>query len=412
MKKCKLVLLVSCLSATLLTGCDDIEASFNEFLISKITVGETINFNDYLDYPDNVNVSYTYTNKYVTDQEYDSMYFITETVSLHTFKFTFDNGNKEKTISCSIDVVPEKPKVVSNSNAIYVIKDQTLSFENLFNRSGIDALPFGNVDVKFKGVTFSADYEPNNVKLSNEAIETNYRSFSNESEFTFDKFGKYIFDIEIFNSEGSVTTTMQVSVFDSYGETLNGYSFDGLIKGESNTALLVKSNTTNKLSYLIYEDSVTLSLDKKYTIECEFVGKQAPQLILGSDSINGKKYDGKGFVISLEEDSKNQFGIYGYDKLNSANLSPSRSEGYTFSRKTLVNGQRYKWQTIFRVTNSGGEKKLAIMSYLYKGSSLFRTYSWASVSANEFLDDSYFGYLGSSVDDALFTYSPLQVENL
>lgn len=413
------ILLFSLIAGTL-CGCSNdssIKAEFTKYLVDKATVGETINFADALNYENDTKVKLTYSNDYVTDEEYDSLYFVTKEVSMHHFTFLFSKNNKTKTLSCSIDVIPSAPTIEKSNIAVYCSKNEKISFTELFNKSGIDAMPFGYVNTKFLSVEYYKCFNEDTISITTEKVQPVKKEISpNDTSYTFEDYGKYIFEVEIYNSAGSVSTTIQVSVFEKYTGKIEGYQFDGLIKGKKeNVVELVKSNSTSRLSYLIQEDKIEIVDTNLYTLTSEFVGKNAPQLIFGFDAIDGKKYIGNGYVISLEEDSKNQFGIYGDKRFNSINLSPSRSDGNTISRNTLLEGSVYKWDVMFRLTKStSGENNIAIMSNLYKdgSDSPLRTYKWASINASNFSGENYFGYLGSSLDDVILKYEPMKIESL
>lgn len=410
MKKSKILLIP--ISLISLIGCNatGFNASFTSDLINKVTVGSTINFANYLNYDNGVDLTITYSTNKIQNATYQSIYFLTSEVSVHNFTFTFTKQGKKKELKCSIDVVANAPTIQESTNAVFVDINDTVDFESLFDESGIDAMPFGYVDVDFIGVRYTPSYSSEYVSLINTQESVYTPINKNEKEYTFNQYGKYVFDLDINNSEGHVYTSLQVSVLNKTSQTIEGMTSNGLVKGNDNVVQLVRSNLMSTLSYLYESSPMDLDETKEYTIRSEFIGKNAPQIMLLSDTPNGKKYSGKGFVVSLEEDSKNQFGIYGYNRLNSANQSPKRSEGNTFSRRTLLDGVNYAWEVTFRKTKQDDNSyKLAIRSDLYKENELYREYSWVSLSVGSF-DESYFGYLGSSLDDITFKYYPMIVK--
>lgn len=391
----------------------DFTAKFISSPVEKVTVGNTINFSNYLSYDVGVTVKLTYSNPKKKDVKYDSLYFQTTEVGEHEFKFTFEKGGRSKELECSVNVVPNSPSVSEATNAVFAELGSTVSFDDLFSESGIDALPFGHVNVTFTSLTFTEDYKSGFVSFDEIERKTRHEEIDEHAtSYTFSEAGKYVFDLSVWNSEGSVATTLQVSVLENEGQTIEGMSSKGLIKGQDEGMVqLVRSNSSSNLSYVLFNNPLTLDEHYEYSLACEFVGKSAPQMLILSDSLNAKKYSGSGFFLSLEEDQKNQFGIYGMDRFNSKNLSPSRSAGNTFCRKTLLDGVSYRWETHFRKTRQDdGSYRFAIRAFLYADGDLFRTYDWVSIGVTSIPEESYYGFAGSGLDDVTFKFFDLTKE--
>ena len=414
MKIMKLLSLLIFLSPCLI-GCDNnFKASFINEPIKKVTVGDTINFMNYLDYDDNATVSLKYSTEKIKNQTYNSLYFQTSEVSMHNFEIIFSLKGKNKKLKCDIDVVPSAPSVTESTSSVFVNIGETITFTDLIDKSGVDALPFGYVNFAFKGVSYQSCYTSNYVKLNEENNSYQYSEILKEAtSYTFLNYGKYIFDLDIYNSEGSVSTTIQVSVIKNEDTNPLNLLASGAIFAEGdNVVQLVRSDSYSSLSYLYYQEMISLQLKNEYTICLEFYGKNAPQIILNANKANGKKYAGTGYIISLEENSKNQLGIYGEERFNSVNLSPSRSSGNTFSRQSLKDNILYKWEVIFRLTlQKDNTYHLCIKSNLYKENILYRIYDWVSLEIAN-IEPAYFGFLGSSLDDITFKYFDLIKESV
>ncbi len=409
MKAKTLFLSSALLVSSLLSGCsgqNEPQASLGVSYIGadpsslSVAIEDMADFNAYFAIPSGVTTTIDITTPSGNKLTTNSLYYQFDEVGDYTFAFTFkgSNGAKES-YTLSIKSLPPSPDVTPATNGVSVKVGATMSFADIYDRSGIIALPLAYTTVDFESVTYgnetiSVDHYPVDEKTTK--IEEGTTSY------TFDKAGTYTFNLNIHNEAGYELTSINVTATNSEGASWGeGIVSKSAYAGDKdNCVKLLSSSSPSSLSYLGYEEELTLAKDTFYTVSTRFRGKNAPQILLLGDTADGEISSGHGLICSLEQLAPyDGMRIYGPDRLRFS--TPIAYRAGTFGRDDLSSKYIYDWNIVITKLS---ESKLAIRSYLYEekeeGKELVGFFDWMSLNyAHEmkgktvFLGSSQFGNL-------------------
>ena len=382
-----------------------LNAEFNDNKPTEIIVGEMIDFSGFTDYTNGAEIKIIYSTPTIAEAETDSVYFQTEEVGMHKFTLNFSLQSKSKTLKCDIDVLPPAPNVDNVGNSVYCSTGETVTFDDIITRSGLRITPTRNVNIDFLRV----DYIDEVISVENYSKQIEITEIdSSATSYTFAKSGSYLFYVDINNKAGSVKRKISASVLDDDGgSAIEGVKSSGAIFGENSAVKVMQGASESELSFVASDEIYELKQDEFYKTEVVFNGKNAPQIMLFADELNGKTTIGKGVVVSLEQTyPMNAMRIYGPDRLSGKCLVVRNN---SFGRDNLVSGRIYVWRII--VTKLSGSK-LAIKSQLFekKNDELIQVakFDWASFEY-DYESKGYIEYLGSAkFGDILFRYSKPQ----
>lgn len=387
-------------------GCGGtVEASFKEPPPEKVVLGDMIDFTLYLEYEEGASVKVLCSVSGEEAVETGSMFFPTQRLGEHDFTFIFTSGKRESELTCVIDVVAPAPDVEESQSAIFCTPGETKSFDELFEQSGIIAIPADGVNVAFRSVDYTEDYHTENISVEDREEKATVSTAISETDksYTFDKIGKYVFHVQIYNTEGSVDTTIQVSVTQESAFVVpQGLKAErALFSEDGKTVQLLRAADSSNLSYVTFDSEYGLAPGEYYSIKTEFKGKNAPQLLFFADAQNGNALFGTGYFASLEYGSTKALGIYGPNRLSSASVASRETFGYD----TLKEDKIYRWIFIFGVSKD--EANNLVMSELYEldGDTAKKkaTFNWASFSAGT-NNSGYIAFMGSFYDDIVFRF--------
>lgn len=380
----------------------ELKAEFNDDKISSIEIGDMIDFTEFVDYTSGASVTVTVVTPSSEEERFDSMYFQTEQLGKHEFTLKFSLGGKSKTLKCDINVVPPAPTVVEPDSSVYYTTGETINFNALIIRSGIRITPSMYSDVKFKKVEY-AD-EVISVENYSKRIET-HEFAANETSYTFEKSGSYVFYIEVSNVSGIVNAKISVSVLDAAGDyPIANVTSNGVIYGE-NDAVKIMQGSASELSYIASDTRFDVAVGEYLKTELEFKGKNAPQILFFADTVNGETSLGKGVAVSLETTNPaTAMSVYGPDRFTASKALVTRNT--SFGRESLNGDKYYKWQVIITRIS---DKKLAVKSLLfvlengeYEEAGRF---DWASFEYSH-ESSGYVEYMGSyKYGEVIFRYS-------
>ncbi len=413
MKTKTLFLTSALLLSSLLSGCggqNEPRASLGVSYIGadpsslSVAIEDMADFNTYFAIPSGVQTSIEVTTPSGNKLTTTSLYYQFDEVGEYTFAFTFEGNNGAKeSYTLTIKSLPPAPDVTPASNAISIKAGTTMSFADIYDRSGIIALPLAYTSVDFESVTYSDETISVDLYCVDEQTS---KIEDGATSYTFDKPGTYTFNLNIHNESGYELTTINVTATDSdganWGEGIvskNAYTGD-----KANCVKLLASSSPSSLSYLGYEEELTLAKDTFYTVSTRFRGKNTPQIMLLADAVNGELSSGHGLICSLEQLAPyDGMRIFGPDRLRFS--TPLAYRAGTFGRDDLSSKSIYDWNIVITKLS---EAKLAIRSYLYEekeeGKELVGFFDWMSVAyAHEMKGKSVF--LGSSqFGNAIFEF--------
>lgn len=426
MKKKLLTLLIATLcvgSVSVATGCScsglglfgetsssvQLEADFNENLIEKITLGETIDIASFVDAPQGATLSVVYTqydeegNVVVSNQAYDSLYFLTEELGRYDFKITVSANGASKELSCTIEVVVPAPQASEASGVITCNVGDTLTFDALFNRSNIMATPAGQVEIVFASVEFNNEV----IDLDNysSTLETK-EIVADDTSYTFAKAGAYTFCVKAVNAEGEAETSIKVIATDPTSIP-DGIAASGAVFGENNDTVKLFKGKRSNLSYMAYD---TTYLYNGAKVRVEFSGNQIPQIMFCADEINGNGSEGIGYVATMEYNA-NYFCLMGPNRI-SGNACKAKTD---FGRNSLSKNKRYVWDVYMGGEDSKADVSKTITYVLYEKNedgSLTEISSYIesgfsydkNTETHKATKEGYIVFLGSSYSDIIFKY--------
>ena len=424
MKKKLLTLLIASLcvgSVSVATGCScsglfgetsssvQLEADFNENLIEKITLGETIDIASFVDVPQGATLSVVYTqydedgNVVVSNQAYDSLYFLTEELGRYDFKITVSANGASKELSCTIEVVVPAPQASEASGVITCNVGDTLTFDALFNRSNIMATPAGQVDIVFASVEFNNEV----IDLDNYSSTLETKEIgADDTSYTFAKAGAYTFCVKAVNAEGEAETSIKVIATDPTSIP-DGIAASGAVFGENNDTVKLFKGTRSNLSYMAYD---TTYLYNGAKVRVEFSGNQIPQIMFCADEINGNGSEGIGYVATMEYNA-NYFCLMGPNRI-SGNACKAKTD---FGRNSLSKNKRYVWDVYMGGEDSKADVSKTITYVLYEKNedgSLTEISSYIesgfsydkNTETHKATKEGYIVFLGSSYSDIIFKY--------
>ncbi len=383
MKKNKLLLSSLLLLSGLLSACgsQDAGVSFKGDNQTNIvtSIDETIDFHEYFEIPDGTSVSMTITSPSGERITSSSLYFLVDEIGDYTFEITFKNNGGTNSFTLTFNALPPAPDVTPATSSVNVNVGTTLSFDAIFNRSGIIALPLSYLDIDFLSVTYAKEI----ISVDTPSIEEVVTTFdSDDTSFTFAEIGNYTFNLDIHNAAGSVKTTIDASASDEQGASFgDGVKAGGAIAGaKDNCVRLTSSSSASSLSYLGYEEEISLSQNSYYTVHTRFRGKEAPQVMMLASSCDGKINEGTGLIVTLEQKTPyDGMRIYGPNRL--ASSSPLGYRARSIGRDSLKTDSVYDWKIIFTKLS---ETSLAVKSCLYEeseeGSSLAGVFEWLPIA--------------------------------
>jgi len=383
MKKNKILLSSLLLLSGLLSACgsQDAGVSFigeNQTNIST-SIDETIDFHEYFDIPDGTSVSMVITSPSGEKTTSSSLYFLVDEIGDYTFEIAFKRGNASNNFTLTFVALPPAPDVTPATSSVNVNVGTTLSFDAIFNRSGIIALPLSYLDIDFLSVSYAKEV----ISVDNPSVEEIITTFDNDdTSFTFDKIGNYTFNLDIHNAAGSVKTTIEASANDESATFFgDGIEAEGAIAGEKEGCVKLTSPASiSSLSYLGYEDDLSLAQNTFYTVHTRFRGKEAPQVMMLASSCDGQTNNGTGLIVTLEQNTPyDGMRIYGPNRLTSS--SPLGYRARSIGRDNLKTDSVYDWKIVFTKLS---ETSLAVRSYLYEESddtsSLAGFFDWLPLS--------------------------------
>ncbi len=404
MKAKNLFLTSALLLASLLPGCSSQDPSQTSLGVSyigedpsslSVAIEDMADFNAYFSIPNGVSASIEITtpsgNKLITT----SLYYQFDEVGSYTFVFTFEGANGAKeSYTLNIESLPPAPDVTPATNGVSVKVGASLTFEEIYNRSGIIALPLAYTTIDFESVTYG------NETISVDSYSVDEKTTKIEegmTSYTFSDPGTYTFSLNIHNAAGYELTTINVTATDSDGASWGeGITSKSAYAGDKdNCVKLLSGSSSSSLSYIGYEEDLSLAKDTFYTVSTRFRGKNAPQIMLLADSADGEVGSGHGLVCSLEQMAPyDGMRIYGPDRLRFS--TPIAYRSGTFGRDDLSSKSIYDWNVVITKLS---ETKLGVRSYLYEekeeGKELVGFFDWMSFAyAHEMKGKTVF--LGSS----------------
>ena len=246
--------------------------------------------------------------------EQDSMVFSCENYGEHTFTLVRTKGKKTAELSCVIKVVPETP-AMTDPNTLEVSVGETRSFSDLYRASNIITTPFETEEtVAFTSVKIkeeTVDLINGSTKEETQAIENGLAA--GNGQFTFSKQAIYEFTVSASNSEGTAEQILTVVCVDENKIPAEMTASKAFFGEGNDTVMLLKSTNLEDMAFFSYNE--TFNYDES-NVRVEFLGDEAPQIVIAADKQNGNLKAGTGYLSTLEQ-RREQYQIHGPNRTSS-----------------------------------------------------------------------------------------------
>ena len=266
-------------------GCrkEPLVVTFAEDLPETVQIGTELKIRNYIEEdPEAVYVLYvSYTDPNtgvkVENKKQSSMTFTFELATVYTFKIEMKKNDASATATVSVEALPDAPNFLS-VNRVRVEKGATKTFDEIAASANILITPSDLVDdIDFKAVEFTkAIFNSSEPTVPN--LKSTRQIGAEETTFTFEEEGTYVFDISATNKSGTAVNQLTVTNVDSAkqkAKTEASYNAESRILSwqpvEGATAYRledgtqVKTLTETTCSFMGYEDGAyTITLYPVY----------------------------------------------------------------------------------------------------------------------------------------------------
>lgn len=402
----KIILLLPGLLIPLLSACSSNGPQVKLLQGNHVSspIGETVDFNKYISYPEGSKYVSTYTTPSNETKTARTMFYTLDEAGDYSFSFNFTLPSSSiENINLTLTMLPSAPSVKQAKYTVKVDKNVTLTYAEMLKQSELSATPVGYVNFLFKQVEYIDEF----ISVENyEYSKTTTLLDASKTDFTFTEYGSYKFLVEISNISGSEQAYLNVTCYNgkAFSDEL---SVDGAIIGNDSdtTVKLLAPSTIGEVSYLAYKEQYSMNIGEYFTTEVKFKGQNAPQLMFFSDTLDGKITVGEGFIVSTEGATPyDRFRIFGPERLK--NDIPLTDRERTISRDGFISNKVYLMRIIVTKLDASHCAVKAVL-YVIENNvyTLQATFNWASFEYQNSLENRYIVFLGSSLGDIIFNFT-------
>ncbi|MBQ8320507.1 MAG: fibronectin type III domain-containing protein [Clostridia bacterium] len=379
----------------------------------KVEIFTEVVMNQYFkrDFDASYSLKYTYYDTTLEAKqtvEQDSLVVPCDFYGDYTITVYRTKGKQKAELTCTIEVVPATPAMTSASTLEFKV-GSTKSYSAIYRQSGIVTTPFETEEqVKFTSVTIRQEtVDLKNASTVSETHEIADGAVAGGGSYTFEKQGVYEFTVEASNSEGTAKQVVSVVCMDEE-KIPEGITATKAFFGEGNdTVMLLKSTNIEDMAFFSFDQTYTYD---ESNVRVEFLGDDAPQVVIAADSQSGNMKSGEGYLSTLEQ-SRENYQVHGPNRLNSRliatpliSLSALKTDGYyvldfyfhTFQETTdATAGYRVVTTTLYEKDEDGN------MIELGKYNS---RWNFDTDEKHESLQEGYILFVGSTRKDITFKY--------